>query len=93
MAKDRIFTANEHATKLDDEQSRFFHRMVAKSLFAAKRARPDLQTAIAFLWTRVKSSDVNDHEKLKRVIQKIRATTFIPLVLGWDESGQHRVAY
>ena len=86
-AKDRLFTVTEDATKLDDKQSDLFHRRVARLLFAAKRARPDLQTAIAFLCTRVKSPDVNDYEKLKRVIQYIRATIFIPLVLGWDESG------
>lgn len=67
-------------TQLNGEQSDSFHRTVARLLFAAKRARPDLQTAIAFICTRVKSPDVNDYEKLKRVIQHILAIIFIPLV-------------
>jgi hypothetical protein len=38
-------------------------------LFAAKRARPDIQTAIAFLCTRVKAPDVDDYKKLSRVVK------------------------
>ena len=55
-------------------------------MFAAKRSRPDLQTAIAFLCTRVKNPDKNDYEKLKRVIKYLRETISLPLVLGADDS-------
>jgi len=65
VAKDRLFLIDEGATKMNDERSDSFHRTVAILLFAAKRARPDIQTAIAFLCTRIKSPDVNDYEKLK----------------------------
>ena len=60
---------------------------MAKLLFAAKRARPDLQTAIAFLCTRVKSPDLDDWKKLIRVLSYLRDTIFLPLVLGSDGSG------
>jgi hypothetical protein len=51
-----------------------FHTYVAKTLFLCKRARPDLQTAVAFLCTRVKACDEDDYKKLIRMIQFIRAT-------------------
>ena len=56
-------------------------------MFAAKRAGPDLHTAVAFLCTRVSCSDADDYGKLKKVIQYIRDTINLPLVLGWDETG------
>ena len=34
-----------------------FHRVVAKTLFATKRARPDYGTSLSFLATRVKQPD------------------------------------
>ena len=55
--------------------------MVAKLLFLSKRARPDLQTAIAFLCTRVKEADIDDYKKLSRVIKYIRATKELHLTL------------
>jgi hypothetical protein len=52
----------------------FFHTYTAKSLFLCKRARPDLQTAVAFLCTRVKDCNEDDYKKLKRMLQFLRAT-------------------
>jgi hypothetical protein len=86
-ASDHLFKVNEECDKLNPETNDFFHRTVARLLFASKRARPDLQTAMAFLCTRVTSSDNDDYKKLKKVIQYIRDTIHLPLVLGWDESG------
>ena len=39
--------------KLDMKQREQFHRTVAKALFLCKRARPDVQTAMAVLCSRV----------------------------------------
>jgi hypothetical protein len=47
-----LFEVNDECQKLNDEQSEIFHKIVAKLLFACKRARPDIQTAVAFLTTR-----------------------------------------
>jgi hypothetical protein len=87
VASDHLFTVNTESEKLDVETGDYYHRTVARLLFAAKRARPDLQTAVAFLCTRVAAPDVDDYKKLKRAIQYIRDTIHLPLVLGWDESG------
>ena len=87
VASEHLFKVNPECEKLDHEVADYFHRTVARLLFASKRARPDLQTAVAFLCTRVAKPDKDDYKKLKRVIQYIRDTIFLPLVLGWDESG------
>ena len=57
-----LFEVNEDAEKLDSETGDFFHHNTAKLLFLCKRARPDTQTAVAFLCTRVQQSDVDDYK-------------------------------
>ena len=52
-AADDLFTAGDNR-KLDTERADEFHTFVAKGLWATKRARPDLNPAIAVLCTRVK---------------------------------------
>ena len=86
-ASNHLFTINEDATKLNEKDSETFHHYVAKLLFMAKRTRPDIGTAIAFLCTRVKNPDVDDWKKLGRVMRYLQLTPFIPLVLGWDGTG------
>ena len=76
-----LFKVNDAAEKLDDELSELFHHNTAKLLFLCKRARPDIQTAVAFLCTRVKAPDVDDYKKLRRVMQYLRATVYMPLTL------------
>ena len=45
------FDMNIGAKKLDEEVAIMFHHNNAKILFLCKRARPDLQAAVAFLCT------------------------------------------
>jgi hypothetical protein len=87
-ATDRLFDVEEESPALNEKESDFFHRTTARLLFAAKRARPDLQVAVAYLCTRVKNPNQSDYRKLSRVIKYLRMTIFIPLVLGWDGTGQ-----
>jgi hypothetical protein len=57
-ASPHLFTVNnDNPEKLNEDTAEMFHRNVAKLLFLCKRARPDIQTAISFLCTRVKSPD------------------------------------
>jgi hypothetical protein len=67
-------TIDAHELKLNAEKSEFFHHVVAQLLFLCKRARPDIQTAVAFLCTRVKSPNTDDYNKLVRVIKYLRAS-------------------
>jgi hypothetical protein len=79
---DNLFDVDEISPVLNEKESDFFHRTTARLLFAAKRARPDLQVAVAYLCTRVKSPSQSDYRKLTRVIKYLRLTMSIPLVLG-----------
>ena len=54
---------------------------MAKALFLCKRARPDIQTAVAFLTTRVKNADMDDWKKLLRLMSYLKGTTKMVLIL------------
>jgi hypothetical protein len=72
-AGNNLFTVNPKAEPLDEEKSEIFHRLTAKLLYLCKRSRPDFQTAVSFLTTRVTKSDVDDWKKLGRAIKYLRA--------------------
>ena len=59
----------------------WFHRQVAKVLYLAKRVRPECLTCVAFLATRVTKCDIDDLEKLKRLLKYIRGTRDRGIVL------------
>jgi hypothetical protein len=86
-AQDDLFTIDETSPLLNAKDADFYHCTTARLLFAAKRARPDLQVAVAYMCTRVKAPTVSDYHKLGRTIKYLRGTIFMPLVLGWDGSG------
>jgi hypothetical protein len=56
---DKLFMIRDdkEAKKLSEEQAVIFHHTVAQLLFMATRARRDIQTAVVFLMTRVKTFD------------------------------------
>ena len=83
------FTVVETSKKLSVNKANYFLWLVARLLFASKRARSDLQTAVAYLCTRVKCPNEADCDKLHQVIKYIRiATIYLQLLLGWDELGR-----
>ena len=59
----------------------WFHRIVEKLLYVAKRIRPECLTAVSFLSTRVTKCDEDDVEKLRRLVRYIRKTKDLGLVL------------
>jgi hypothetical protein len=69
-----LLTVNDDQTKVDEKKAQLFHTYVVKVMFLCKRARPDLQTEVAFLSTRVNSCDEDDYKKLIRMLQFLRAT-------------------
>ena len=81
-ASDKLFEADENSEKLSEKEADYYHRIVARLLFASKRARPDLLTAVSYLCTRVKSPTISDYNKLKRTIRYIRQTIHLPSLLG-----------
>ena len=84
-AAEHLFKINEAPTYLSDAEAMFFHHNVAKLLFLCKRARPDLQTAVAFLSTRVQRPDRDDYKKLARGMKYLRKTITMPLTLEADD--------
>jgi hypothetical protein len=85
-AAEHLFTVNENPEYLNHDDSELFHHLTAKLLFLCKRARPDIQTAVAFLTTRVKRPDKDDYKKLGRVIKYLRATPDMALTLEGDDA-------
>jgi hypothetical protein len=83
-AANHLLTVNDDQIKVNEKNAQFFHTYVAKTLFLCKRARPDLQTAVPFLSTRVKSCDEDDYKKLIRMLQFLRATRGDFLTLSAD---------
>ena len=80
-AADHLFKTRENAVKLDKTRADLFHHVTAQLLFACKRGRPDISTAISFLCTRVKSPDEDDYKKLIRVVRYVRRTIFLKLTM------------
>ena len=68
-APDNLFKVNEDCEKLKTNKAVEFHNLVAKTLYATKRARPDTCTAIAFLTTRVREPDKDDWAKLVHLMR------------------------
>ena len=79
-----LMCVDNDAEKLSTEKAEKFHSVVAKLLFVEKRARPDIETAVAFLCTRVSEPDVDDWKKLKRLISYLNATIEDTRIIGCD---------
>ena len=69
-AANHLFTIRDkrEARALKEERALIFHHTVAQLLFMLMRARCDIQTAVAFLTTRVKSPDKDDWGQLKHAL-------------------------
>ena len=78
---------DEESVKLAEAQKAAFHNVVAKALYVAKRARPDIAVAISFLTTRVRNPDIQDWAKLRHLIEYLRSTIEMPLILGATSGG------
>jgi hypothetical protein len=86
-APDSLFKVEESCVKLSQNKVVEFHNLVAKTLYATKRARPDTCTAIAFLAMRVREPDKDDWTKLVHLMRYIRGTRTMPLILNANGSG------
>ena len=80
-AAEHLFKTRDNAAKLDKQAADLFHHITAQLLFVCKRGRPDIQTAVAFLCTRVREPDEDDYKKLCRLIKYIRRTKFLKLTM------------
>jgi hypothetical protein len=81
-ATDNLYKIRDDAQKLGEEQADAFHHTVYQLLFAANRARRDIQTAVSFLTTCVKAPDQDDWNKLIRVLCYLNGTRHLKLILS-----------
>ena len=101
LAHDRLSEIRDKkkAKKLSKEQALAFYHSMAQLLVIAMRVRRDIQTAVVFFTTRVKSLDEDDWGKLKRVLQywnstknlKLRLTVESLGMLKWYVGGFHNM--
>jgi hypothetical protein len=70
---------------LNTTGSVWFHFITAKLLYLAKRARPDLLTAVAYLTTRVSSPTAIDSGMVSRVLRYLNSTRDLGLTLGTQD--------
>lgn len=71
---DLFTTYDERCDALNAEDAKWFHSIVMKIMYLAKRARPDLLVAISYLSSRVQRPNVQDKRKLWRIINYLRGT-------------------
>ena len=79
-----LFTVGD-STKLGVTEKETFHTFTAKLLFACKRARPDMNTLISVLCTRVKEPNQDDWLKLVQGMKFLSQTVQDKLILSVDD--------
>jgi hypothetical protein len=77
-----LFKVDEDCEKVKQEKREQFHSIVAKTLFATKRARPDTGLSISFLTSRVRATDTDDWTKMVHLMKYIQGTRTLPLILS-----------
>ena len=83
-AAEHLFKVDPNGKKLSKEKAEVFHTTVTEALFVCKRSRADIQTAVAFLCTRVKDPDEDDWKTLLRLLRYLRGTKNLCLTLKAD---------
>eukprot|EP00957_Ditylum_brightwellii_P163904 12478214-Ditylum_brightwellii.AAC.2 len=68
-AANHLFAVNTEAEKLEKACAQVAHNNIAKLIFLCQRARPDIQTSVAFLITQVHKLNEDDWKKLIRVMK------------------------
>ena len=84
-AASHLNEVNDNAEKLSDTMCDTFHHLTAKILYLSKRARPDLQTAVSFLTTRIMQPDIDDWKKLSQCLKYLWGTRGLPMILGGND--------
>ena len=81
-AYSHLFIFNKQKKQLDEEKRKIFHLVVVKILYIMKRARPDSETAILCLCRRVSKIDVDEWEKINRLMLWVEETIDDKIIIG-----------
>jgi hypothetical protein len=84
-AKSKLFVINHDSEILCDEKGNIYHSVTAKLLWVSQRSRPDLETAVSFLCTRVQQPTVEDWGKLRRTLKFLKKTKSDRRIMGADD--------
>ena len=79
---DLFQTYDDSSEQLNKDKKEKFHSIVSKLLFITKRARPDIETAISYLTTRVSKSNEQDWFKMIRVLSFLKETKEDERIIG-----------
>jgi hypothetical protein len=79
--KKGVFLVSKSSAAVNLDEKQRFHTVVAKLLYLAKRARPDIITIVSFLCTRVKAPTMEDVEKLEYLLGYLHRTKLRSIVL------------
>ena len=88
-AADHLFMVREDAEELSEEKAQVFHNATAKALYVCKSSRPDIQTVVSFLTTRVRALDEDDWKQLVCLMGYLKATLMLALTLRDNGKGPH----
>jgi len=80
-----LFDVDESSELLPERERKRFHTMVAKLLYLAKRARPDILVAVTMLTTRVTKATREDWQKLERILGYLKRFPDLKVYLSTDE--------
>jgi hypothetical protein len=83
-APEYLFKTTDSSCPLDNDRKEMFHTITAKTLWLSQRTRTDVQLAVGFCCTRIQEPDEHDWKKLTHLMQYLRATRFIPLIIMSD---------
>ena len=88
-ATKHLFTVRDEkeVRLLMEERALTFHHMVAQLLLMATRTRREIQTAVAFLTTRMKTPNEDDWGKLKRMLKYLKGTKYLKLKISVEDLG------
>ncbi len=86
-APGNLFKVDEDAVKLDQARAKAFHNITTKGIYVTRRARPDISLSIAFLTKRVKGPNIDDWRKLCHLVEYLRSTHELPMILVADGTG------
>ena len=84
-ANRNLFNVNPDLPRIDKDRADIFHSIVAKLLWLMKRGRPDIETVISFLCTRVCDPNEGDWMKLRRVLLYLSNIVNDIRVIGVDD--------
>jgi hypothetical protein len=82
-AKDDLFEVNDASPRCSTSEEGWFRTYVAKLLYLAKRARPDVLLPVSWLTTRATRCTSEDVCKLRKVIGYVAATSSRGIVIDF----------